>query len=510
MPILNSKYTTEEKAALKRTFDTGRIYMAVVKDTRSPVRGGEIRCFILSSGINRDKYENDENYWVTASYAPKFYGISGINGNSDDFYGSPTSFGESFPIPLVGNYVFIFSPCMTGENVSWYWFACPMDNRQNYMIPGVPYNFEEGKYLNQGDTKRVPLCEFNRSNLEALSPTKSVVSKEKYQPIYIPLYDSIKKQGLENDKLRGYSSSSYKRSSPSMSYGYLTPLGNQFTIDDGWSLSDNKTNWVDNPNDKKAEKSLSSLGSNDFTKNNWKSDLSDVSDKLIRYDGGFRLRTRHGTQVLISDSGNIYMINKDGTAWSEITDDGQIDCYSKNGVNVSSDGVVNLHSAGDLSVEVGGNLKLKVGGSIIVESTSKVDITTPEFNTNTKITSPNIEASSIKTTSLESTSAQIMGAVLQGTLQGTAFYATSSGVVPTPQPEPIAIPPVLPNVSKPQTQNIDGQGDKKQTSINTRVPTAEPYKGHDKNDYIPDLTVGFDKKETTSNSIENSGKTNTI
>ena len=53
MARLDTRLTQSEKQSRDRTFDKSRIYMAEVMDTRSILRGGEIKVWILSS--NNDK-----------------------------------------------------------------------------------------------------------------------------------------------------------------------------------------------------------------------------------------------------------------------------------------------------------------------------------------------------------------------------------------------------------------------------------------------------------------------
>ena len=132
------------------------------------------------------------------------------------------------------------------------------------------------------------------------------------------MIDALQRQGLDKDRLRGISTAGSKRESPSMSWGYVSPTGHTMVIDDGWVEDDNKLNWLTETTDKNI------LG----LKNENGLDPSHIENSN-RYNSGFRLRTRNGTQILILDTGNIYMINRDGTAWLELSDDGYIDCFSK-------------------------------------------------------------------------------------------------------------------------------------------------------------------------------------
>ena len=121
MPRLDRFFTKSEATSRDTGLDLGRIYMAEVMDTRNLTRSGEIKVWVMGTNIPRE----DSTRWITANYASNFYGTSPYQANDmNEFeYNAPVSFGAWFPMPFVGNYVFIFYPAITGENVSPYWFA---------------------------------------------------------------------------------------------------------------------------------------------------------------------------------------------------------------------------------------------------------------------------------------------------------------------------------------------------------------------------------------------------
>ena len=120
MPRLGRTFSKNEQKNLQKYWDVGRIYMAEVMDTRNLLRAGEIKVWVIGSQIPRD----DASRWITANYASSFYGTTPYEANdTKDFDYSPTSFGAWFPMPFIGNRVFIFYPAITGENINAYWFA---------------------------------------------------------------------------------------------------------------------------------------------------------------------------------------------------------------------------------------------------------------------------------------------------------------------------------------------------------------------------------------------------
>lgn len=466
MSRLDHTFTKSEIKSKDNRFDTNRIYMARVMDTRSVLRAGDMKVWVYNSGIDM----NDSSKWITASYCSPFFGVTPYNSNTTiSFENNPTSFGLWLPQPYVGNKVFIFFPNINGENIHAYWFGCPMDGYENSMLPGIP-----GQFYNE---EHIPTTEINDKNIDESysGRNQSLSVRENARAEYTPLKNALNEQGLNKDKLRGYSTAGSKREAPSFCYGILTPLGNSFTIDDGWAENDNKSNW-------------NMVGSStSYDKNGV--EISKSLDK--RYNAGFRLRTRNGTQILISDDGNIYMINRDGSAWSEITDDGRLMGYAQNSVDIACDGDINLHSKKKIIMEADDGFALKsLNGGISIDVANDIYISSPHINTNSIINGQEINTKLGNIEAFESKMVQCNG-VFSGTLQGTALYATNAGSIPIPQPLPEVNEVVLPDILLEEVKKIQGQNGQVQSSINSVVPTHEPYDGHNKNDNIPNLDINL-------------------
>lgn len=499
MARYDSFLTKREEQSRKKLQDNGRIYIAEVMDTRSPSRSGEIKVWVLNS--NTDK--KDPDTWVVAKCASNSFGTT-INRNiqnTNNFKEQPTSYGWWNPIPYVGSYVFIFFPCIIGENTEAYWFGSPM-TQDNCMLPGIAYDLKQ----QAGNIDYSAKCEVNYKSPEIKSAGD-----------YTILNEALKRQGLDKDLLRGISTASSFRETPSMCYGFLSPLGNQFVIDDGWSNGDKNLSWLNDP----RNSNIDNYDKDDYgeyhSKQDWTSSLNKNSkeDKLNRFHGGFRFRTRNGTQLLILDSGNIYMINKDGSAWMELSDDGYIDCYSAKGVNVASDGDINLHSQRNVNIEAGGMISLKSDDGISIESGGSVNMKVGSLNVSSQISTTDLISTSAKIGTVMSKNAQLTG-VFQGTLSGVAQYATSSGVIPVQQPSPI-IEDAKPSkvIVTPENDIEQIVGGENAKTIVTRKPTHEPYAGHDKNMFIPELLYKKtfkeeEKRQTSTNVKPNVVRTNNM
>lgn len=495
MANIGHKLNRSEIKSLSHNGDVTRIYVAEIMDTRTPMYNGDLKVWVLNSGTEKSNPDN----WIIAHSANGTCGLT-INTQTqhkDNFNNQQTSFGWWNPIPYVGNYVFIFYPTGYGENAIAYWFGTPM-KVNNVMLPGIPYDLTQ----NQTNTNYSPICESNYLNAEI----------QKGQ-VYNILDNALKTQGLDKDFLRGISTSSSFRETPSMCYGFLSPLGNQFVIDDGWSNNDKNVSWSTDPrsndidNDNKDDYGLY------HNKQQWKAELTEEStdDKLNRFHGGFRFRTRNGTQLLVLDSGNIYMINKDGSAWMELSDDGYIDCYSAKGVSVASDGDINLYSKSNVNIEAKGMISMKSGKGISIETNGNVNAQCGSLNVSSQVSVPTVLAEVANTGLLTSKNAQLNG-TFQGTLNGTAQFATFAGPTPIQQPIPnITQVNLTPTIVTP-TQDVEQMvGGNLEKSIASRIPTHEPYAGHDKNKFIPKMVSRlFKKLKKEVKVVEPITKSNTI
>lgn len=624
MPRFNNKLNKKEKEQYKRTFDTSRIYMAEVMDTRSASKSGDLMVYIIGSSKKKD----DSRNWIHASYASNFYGTTPYDANSNPSYEKdPQSFGQWFPMPCVGNFVFVFFPVTSVENISCFWFACPVSPFTNYMLPGIPGAYNDGEHAplcerndkcgnsskndknkktsvneNKVDGNSVEKDDFenaesiqklikqynisqddlqmvvsylgnsqgnnsidtselnnylkentslkNNSNTEISQSlldayknntitednieefykeidklnnvnsngddntsggcanniakqkklNQNIAESEKHQAKYTPLSEALKRQGLEKDGVRGYSTAGAKRESPSMCYGIKTPLGNSLVIDDGWLDEDkNRKPWKWNAlsEEKSDEGDINQIrklvGKSDG-KSPWQRQPNKGLDK--RKNAGFRLRTRNGTQILIADEGTIYMVNNDGSCWVEMTKNGFLEGYSKKGVAISSDGDINLHTSKNVFIECEETLALKakkinietiadgsdknkdpVGGDINIKNVAHI-------NTKAVINANAINALEGKINTFESKGGQVIGGfagVFYGkTKSSEALAMADYEIIKEPKIEPFKIE----EPKEEEKVDPDGQGtcesDNKKTkkTINTKVTTHEPYFGH--------------------------------
>lgn len=513
MSSMNGLLTQKDRDNIKSMKDNSMIYLAEVMDTRSPLRNGEIKVWIIKTASNK----KDPSNWITARCVSPMFG----NTINDDSYDEDKniSYGWWNPVPYVGNYVFVFFPSVVGENTSCYWFGSPIEV-SNCMLPGISYDLTKDNntdykpvydknYLKKKNNK----SKSNTTNDASSNENKN--SKKDDAKEYTILSKALETQGLKDDRLRGISTASSFRETPSRCYGFLSPLGNQFVIDDGWVSDGEKKSWVEDARkkqenqyiDKEMHKGKDDYGLEHASKE-WKAELKEGSkdDKLNRFHGGFKFRTRNGTQLLILDCGTIYMINKDGSAWMELSDDGYIDCYSKKGISASSEGDINLHSDKNINIDCSGKLNISAKQGIIMETPVQINANSGTFNVSSNISTENISANTGIINTFKSSNVELNG-TLQGTLQGTAYYATYAGSIPIKQPEPnIKEQEIIPPTLKIEKNTTNGS----QSTV-SRKPRHEPWKEHDKNDCIPQLnSLGKPNNKNDSNDKNDKNDSNDL
>jgi hypothetical protein len=160
---------------------------------------------------------------------------------------------------------------------------------------------------------------------------------------------ALKQQGLEGDTIRGVTTSSVTRETPSKVMGILTPGQHQFVMDDG---------------DK------------------------DGNSKLIR------LRTTSGTQLLLDDtSGHVYVISKHGESWMELSADGRIHLYGSKDISIRTQENLNLYADKDINIEAGLNVNIKAGADIHGEAGENVRTKAGSDTTITSGSTSNINSS---------------------------------------------------------------------------------------------------------------------
>lgn len=341
-------------------FDPSYPQLATVMDNRDPTKSGKLKVWI--QGSQSDK--NSKESWIEASYMSPFAGKTpGIP--SAEAYGQfPKGYGFWAVPPDVGcTVVVIFAQARTFQA---YWIGCVYDQRMNTMVPGMATEVS-----NYGGTDMpLPVTDYDRNTL-------SSTTQEKYANV--PIIAGLKKQNLLYDEEAGVANRSSTRQTTSTVYGMSSPRGNSFIIDDGYTEEElTAPSWDDDPD-----------GYQDTQFNN------PVNDTRVgsRKNEGVVIKTRSGAQLLLSEAtGDVLLINRDGTARIRFSGDGDIDMHCDKNINIRAGQDINMvagrsyniESGQDLNARIGGKTKLdlignldaKVGGQIVLNSGADLRLVT--------------------------------------------------------------------------------------------------------------------------------------
>lgn len=310
-------------------------YIAIVKNNVDPLRMGRLQVNIPALSKTADPISGN---LFTCEYLSPFYGAKDVRYNlpgSTQYEASQHSYGFWAVPPDIGTRVLVIFA--EGKLEQAFWIGCLQDPVTNHMVPGIASSENTydrssggaaGQFSSSVDKKttygstNVPSGEVNRSNA-GLNPAISYDNLKK--PIH-PLADVLLGQGLSADDVRGNTSSSARRETPSNVFGISTP---------GPKDTNTVTQFV---------------GAKDVRKKDFVT--RKIGHTFVMDDGDIdgnnqltRLRTASGHQLLMHDTeGVVYLANGSGKAFIEMEKNGKINIYSDRGIAIRSEGDFNLHS----------------------------------------------------------------------------------------------------------------------------------------------------------------------
>lgn len=326
-------------------------------------------------------------------YLSPFYGVTSVDFVSDEddnYNNTQKAYGMWMIPPDIGTTVMVIF--VQGDPRKGYWFGCVQDEAMNFMVPGYAstyYNVDETK---QTDKERVPVAEYNKiigaSTLDYTTITKPATPQELV----------LDEQGLLEDDVRGITTSSARRETPSMVFGISTPgpLDKQSGAKQGKiGKAEHKVNLafvsrlggssfvMDDGDDKWLRKEKASEGPPEYAGLEHGDDPPD--DPTIPHNELIRIKTRTGHQIVLHNSEDlIYIGNAKGTTWIELSSDGKIDIYAEDSVNLHTKQDLNFYADRDINLEAGRNLNIKVAAEmhthvladqiLIVDANQKIHI----------------------------------------------------------------------------------------------------------------------------------------
>ena len=467
-------------------------FLARVVQVVDPEYMGKIRVQILHQGASGNLVEG-ELAWAT--YMSPFYGVTSADYLGQNAKGKPAyddtqkSYGMWVPTPDIGSQVIVMF--LEGMANQGYWIGCVPERYKNFMVPGLASTTLNIDYVN---SSKVPVAEFNAK----LNKQAGDMATNAIKPVHPYIFKALKDQGLINDDIRGTTSTSARRESPSRVWGVSTPgpvdkngpVGPVGTIGDTKNAAHSRlggSTFVMDDGDAKFIRS-GKPGETPPIYNYVTPGSAPNGDVTIPHNELIRLRTRTGHQILLHNSEDlIYIGNAKGTAWIELTSNGKIDIYSSdsisihsaNDLNITADRDINMEAGRNFNVkaktkaqiETGGDLSLVVGANGFITTTGNLNVSTTGNNLFTATGNTGIKSGG---THAETASKIYMNSDVAATAAGKATAFKTS-----------------------QLPDRDSAGGSR-TSMMRRVPAREPWAHHENLDpaqFKPSVT---DREATTA------------
>ena len=333
---------------------TSGIFIGKVWDTNDPLRMGRL-------GVNIPGLTNTltpkRSQITWCQYLMPFYGAKNLNAisptNPYNYQENSQSYGMWMVPPDVGNDVLVMFAEGKANESNAFWVGCIQQPQTNQQVPGLASSQQTSKKAEVAEgaetskkaeygTDVVPAGEVNRFIFE-----QAVVGNyNTYKlPINEGLADQLRVQGLGQDTVRGTTTSSAQRESPSQVFGINTP---------GRIKPDSRS---------------MPIGINgeyiSVDRDSGQSFVMDDGDE-VGENQLIRLRSASGHQILLHDTeGVIYIANAKGNAWFEMDAEGRIDVYSEGGINFRSRKDFNFHSDANINFHAKNDIRMSASERII-------------------------------------------------------------------------------------------------------------------------------------------------
>jgi hypothetical protein len=441
-------------------------FTGVVKNNVDPTRSGRLQVYIeVFSGGNPD----DPTKWTTVSYLPSFYGSTQPNltakSGAGTYPGNQNSYGMWFTPPDIG--ITVICIFVNGDRNLGYYIGVVPDNGVGAMVPAigggskyVTGNKNQETYF--ADAPLLPVTEINTNN-------QAIVNNGRFfdqpKPVQSVVAASLFQQGLAKDPERGPIKSSSQRETPSAVFGISTP---GTPIYRGGMTPNDIRQKIQNNELKPADAQvIGRMGGHTLVM-----DDGDLEGK----NALFRLRTPKGHQITMNDSGNFfYITHANGQTWLEFGQEGTVDIFSTNSVNIRTQGDINMHADRDINMFAGGNIQVKSTKRTTIEAVTELNISAQkDLKIYSKAT---IGIKADGTMALQSAGGSWAG--------GSALKFTAGGIdLNGPAAPSVSAPSSIATVELDDTKFSSSKGwevdSKALKTIVPRAPTHEPYPYHNK------------------------------
>ena len=481
-------------------------YIGYVKNPTDINRMG--RLFVHIPDLHGDfREETIRAQTVSVSYCSPFAGQTPLTetNTNREFANTQKSYGFWMVPPDVDTKVLVMFA--NGDINSGYWLGCIYEDLMNHMTPGIATSEKFSgsdaqltRYVRQQGLDTVPVAEPQRfdgdtSGVQRDNNDPRTDNSYPFRPTHVPATETLIAQGLIRDEIRGTTSSSARRETPSQVFGISTPG----PID----YEGQKTNRRESINrhgkiykDSGDEFDFSNvahsrLGGQTFVMDDGTPAIREgnitktpIQNELIR------LRTRSGAQLLLHNSEElVYITNNNGSAWIEFTADGKIDVYAKDSVSFHTANDFNFRADRDINMEAARNINIKATGEN-TKTNSDPSLTTGRIH----IDARNIEMIAKKETDggdikINANNDFKLFATANGKIEvgtnvdvfaGTDFLVNTGSEIHFNTIGKVSAGHVGETVVE-QLSLFDNLGLNEQSSksIMKRVPTAEPYNEHE-------------------------------
>lgn len=373
-------------------------FLAEVMKNNDPLYSGRLLVYIPDFGGD----PAEESSWHLVRYMSPYYGIQPLSNRISADPADPNqveSYGMWMQPPDLGVKVLVMF--INGDRSRGVWIGCLPEIGSHAAIPGNDRG-DFDVFANQA-----------QANVDIKS-----ISRPEHSTA--PTFEA---QGLQNDSQRGYPiTTSSLRESPARVFGFNTPGGHSFFMDDG--------------------------------------DAENGNNKM------YRLRTAAGNMIMLNDdNGFVYVINAKGTGWVELSPNGFVDIYGEAGVSIATKGSIDLHADQNINMHANQDIKIVANNELKLQGTEKAKVFAKDLYLE-GVDSIHIHSCGIiRLTANKGFQFKSNG---NYTLQGRIFRWNSGNALEAEQ--------VFPE----RDQEITGY----RSTVN-RAPNREPWPGHDEQ-YEPD------------------------
>jgi lysozyme len=333
MTYLNSHARTtgptknDQFQQLGRTPSLFGVYMGYIKNAQDVQKNGRLQVWIPEFGSAPDNSEG----WIIANYCSPFAGATNnettSQANVQSFEGTQTSYGMWMVPPDINNIVAVMF--LNGDPSRAIWIGCLFNQYMNNMVPAMA----AGNTNYQYNGTYVPVAEYNKWDTRVTQPDTATKPYEKTK------FQGLGNQGLITDQSRGITTSSARREAPSTVFGILTPG----PVIDSTANPDN----------------IRRKGGSSFIM-----DDGDGSEYI-------QLETKTGAQIKLDETnGYVYVINRDGTAWIQMDQHGNIDIFGATNISMRAQQDFNIRADRNINIEAGQNIYMKAAKDTINSTTT--------------------------------------------------------------------------------------------------------------------------------------------